>query len=382
MKKLYIALLAMTLAVVFAVPAMAIHIGDNRDADDGILGINGKYVLDGEKVDYDGDEAAWYDQDVDVAFTWEQGPVMVYWRAEISDVEGLGGDFNGGGADTRIVDDLWMSYQFNDDLKFKVGEFFIGSSAVADDTTGGFNIQAMYGLDAVDLSFAISKEVEDGGSAAADADGDQDTDRLVLGAKFKEAGFLTKLNLTYIMEDNEVTEEGASFMLLEAGAPAGPVSLYLQYGSFGGTDGTTGADAEGSYYLVTVGLDELVGFGLDFTYFSSTDDLYAGWEEDYTPHQIIMDEVTFPESNANITAMWLSGDYAYNDNLTVGAAYIMANLTEDVAAGDEIGSEIDVWATYKIADNVSYKAAIGSYSDGDLGFGDITKYFNRLTVSF
>ncbi|MDT8365959.1 MAG: hypothetical protein RRA15_05640, partial [bacterium] len=60
-------------------------------------------------------------------------------------------------------------------------------------------------------------------------------------------------------------------------------------------------------------------------------------------------------------------------------AYIMAETTN---AGDDIGSEFDIVANYKIADNVTYKAAIGSFSDGDLLFGDMTKYFNRLTVTF
>ncbi|MDT8365671.1 MAG: hypothetical protein RRA15_04160, partial [bacterium] len=91
MKKLSIILLALALALVFTVPAMAIHIGDDRDAA-GSLGINGKYVLDGEKVDYDGDEAAWYDNDVDVNFTWNMGDVTVRWRAELDDTEGLQGN--------------------------------------------------------------------------------------------------------------------------------------------------------------------------------------------------------------------------------------------------------------------------------------------------
>ena len=374
MKKLSITLLALALGVVFAAPAMAIHIGDVRDPQ-GALGINGQYVLDGEKVDYDGDEAAWYDNDVDVNFTWNMGDVTVRWRAELDDTEGLQGAKNNAG----IIDDLWVSYRLNDSLTFKFGEYYIGSSAIADDTTGGFNIQAMYGLDSVDLAFAVVKKVEDGNAAAADAAGDEDTDRMVLSANFKEVGPMTKLALTYVTEDNQATEEGADFMLLDAALPIGPVTLGFQYGSFGGTDGTSGLDAEGNYMLVDIGFEELIGFDLAVRYFSATDDLYGGWEEDYAPYQIIQDEVQQPETSRDITLIALLGSYAYNDKLTFSGAYITAETTD---AGDEIGTEFDVIASYKIADNVTYKAAIGSFSDGDLGFGDITKYFNRLTVTF
>ena len=273
-----------------------------------------------------------------------------------------------------------MTYKLSDALTLKIGEFFIGSSAIADDTTGGFNIQAMYGMDSVDLAFAIVKKREDGNASSADADGDEDTDRLVLSADFKEAGPMTKLYLAFVMENNEATEEGASFMLLDAAAPIGPVTLGLQYGSFGGTDEISGADAEGNYMLVDIGLEELIGFDLNFQYFSASDDLYGGWEEDYAPYQLIQDEVVLTsETSRDMTTMALTGSYAYNDKLSFGGAYIMAETTD---AGDEIGTEFDVIANYKIADNVSYKAAIGSFSDGDLGFGDMTKYFNRLTVTF
>jgi hypothetical protein len=383
MKKLSIILLALALSLVYTVSAMAIHIGDIRDPQ-GALGINGQYVLDGEKVDYDGDEAAWYDNDVDVNFTWNMGDVTVRWRAELDDTEGLQGAKNNSG----IIDDLWVMYKANDALSFKFGEYFIGSSAVADDTTGGFNIQAMYGLDSVDLTVAVVKKVEDGNAGAADADGDEDTDRIVLGANFKEAGPLTKLNFVYVMENDEAAEEGASFTLLDLALPAGPVTLGFQYGAFGGTDASgaqghaVGDDAEGSYMLVDIGLEELIGFDLGVRYFTATDDLYAGWQEDYAPYQIIQDEVQLTETSRDMTVIGLIGSYGYSDKLSFSGAYVMATTTED---GDDIGSEIDLIANYKIADNITYKAAVSQFSQGDdLGSlnTDITKYFNRLTVTF
>ena len=103
MKKFSIVLLTVALALVFAVPAMAIHIGDIRDADEGALGINGKYTLDGEKTDYDGAENAWYDNDVDVNFTWNLGDVTVRWRAELND-DGANGVLPA--KNNNIVDDL------------------------------------------------------------------------------------------------------------------------------------------------------------------------------------------------------------------------------------------------------------------------------------
>ena len=225
---------------------------------------------------------------------------------------------------------------------------------------------------------AVVKMAE-GGTVVSGNFEDQDTDRIVLGANFKEAGPMTKLNFVFVLEDNEFNEEGASFMLLDAAAPIGPVTLGLQYGSFGGTDATSGADAEGNYMMVDIGLEELIGFDLSVNYFVATDDLYGGWEEDYAPFQIIQDEVVlFNETSRDMTTIAVKGSYAYNDKLSFSGAYIMATTTED---GDDIGTEFDVIANYKIADNVSYKAAIGSFSEGDFGI-PITKYFNRLTVKF
>jgi hypothetical protein len=134
--------------------------------------------------------------------------------------------------------------------------------------------------------------------------------------------------------------------------------------------------------LVDIGLEELIGFDLGVRYFTATDDLYAGWQEDYAPYQIIQDEVQLTETSRDMTVIGLIGSYGYSDKLSFSGAYVMATTTED---GDDIGSEIDLIANYKIADNVTYKAAVSQFSQGDdLGSlnTDITKYFNRLTVTF
>jgi hypothetical protein len=387
MKKLSIVLLALAFAIV---SAGAVFAGDPD--------ISGKYVIDSEDLNWDDDQNAWWDVDIDVYFTWTEGNSTVYWRAELADTDDVAS-----GKGTNIVDDLWISYQFNDNLKLKVGEYFMATNPIADDTTGGWNVQLMYGMDAVDLSVTIDKEVEGLDTTGANTE-DADIDRYILDANFKEAGPLTKLNFRYVSETNEAASEGASLMAVKFALPAGPVTIDGEYGTFSGTNGIAvsgtdapkyglaGAvdpgdiDAEGDYMMFTFGLDELVGFGLDIGYLATSEDLYALWQEDFAPFQIILDDISpAAESNANVTAIWVGGDYAYNDNLTLGATYIMASLTDDAGAndaGDTFGSEIDLIANYKFADNVSYKFAIGMFSEGDISVGDATKVMQRITVTF
>jgi len=71
-----------------------------------------------------------------------------------------------------------------------------------------------------------------------------------------------------------------------------------------------------------------------------------------------------------LTALKLSGSVMPMDKVTLDAAAIWAQASEDNAAGENaIGIELDGVATYNITDNAHLKAAVG-YLIADDFFGD------------
>ena len=130
MKKLSIIMLALALALVMAVPAMAIHVG-SPDSPDGELGVTGRYQFDGESRDIDGETHAFFDDDLDIAFKWGMGDVVAYVSLEMSDRIFEGG--NGGSRDSEdtnddtnfkvpAVDNYYIEWAAMDTLKLKIGE--------------------------------------------------------------------------------------------------------------------------------------------------------------------------------------------------------------------------------------------------------------------
>ncbi len=84
MKKLSIVLLALVIGVFFAVPAMAIHVGDDASPE-GSLGISGKFQFDGESRDVDGVTDDFFDDDLDLGITLIKGDAKMFVGIEIAD---------------------------------------------------------------------------------------------------------------------------------------------------------------------------------------------------------------------------------------------------------------------------------------------------------
>ncbi|MCJ7500247.1 hypothetical protein MUP29_08320 [bacterium] len=386
MKKLSIILLVLAFAASFVSVALA-----------GDMSVRGYFTLDGEKVDgmdrgqipggknFNKDTSeAWFDNEVKLYFTFTEGDVTAHWRMEVSDTEGLSSATGTGG---NIVDDYWVKWQINDSFAFKTGEYFHGWGLdIANDVFGGYNLELMWGNDTMDVSAAIMKKAEADTTTGAGSYEDADTDIISLDVDFKSVGPFTKLAAHYAMGDDEVTDESATLMGLEWGVPIGPVSWMGEYGAFGG-------DFDGDYIYTELGFDDLVGLGLTLGYFSSSEDLADQYEEDWQPFQILLDDVSAASAtvgntnNANATIIFVGGNHNFTDKLNVGLKYATADFTKTPAGLDDaVGTEIDVTASYKLADNITYKAAVGSFSPGDglAGVVDdsLTKIWNRITFTF
>jgi hypothetical protein len=382
MKKLSITLLALALALVFTVPAMAIHVGE-ADAPDGALGVTGRYQFDGEAKDVDGTKSDFYDDDLDIQLVLEMGDVKAQVSLEMADTNPFEGTAN-----KSPVDNYYIQWAAMDNLDLKIGEYGLSfARTIGTDAAGARNIQATYSMDALSISGAII--VEDDGSNAKDVAGipapanswdpayagtitvgptDDDNNTLYLKLSAKEAGPFTKLDLVSYTQMNDVTSAQAntaggfddlsagenSYTGVDLALPIGPVDLAFEYGANGG-------DIDGTFMLVEIGLEDLVGFDLGVNYFASSDDYLAAYDENaWSPMTIFGDNIN--EGCYDMTAIWVDASYAVNDKLTV-TGQVLVSAEND--AGDEYGTEVDVGLKYKIADNVSYAAAYGTYSEGD-----------------
>jgi hypothetical protein len=358
MKKFYIIMLALAVAVAMAVPAVA-----------GDFSIKGQYVFDGETgEDSAGNTNAFYDDDLDLDLDIVEGDVSFHWDLELSDDQ----RFDGEEQENALYDNYYVTYQATDALSVKIGEYAIGfAGSRAADGVGNRNIGVGYALDAADIFLLFAKEDEGNTSStvAYGPDFEDDDDILALTVTVKEAGPLTKLNFLYASATNELSagDDDASIIGVGAALPAGPVSLDIEYASV--TSDVT-ADDGGTYMMLVVGMDELVGFDLDLTYYAADAEWTAAFGEDWDPMKIFTDitDMTFIKLNAS---------YAYNDDLSLAAAML---LSAENDAGADYGTEFDVSGTYTLADNASYAAGYASYSP-DVGDG-VTKMWHRLTLSF
>jgi hypothetical protein len=379
MKKLSIILLALALALVMSVPAMAIHIGED-DSPEGSLGISGKYQFDGEARDVDGTKSDFYDDDFDLTLVMIKGPVKGYVNLEIADSNPWEGTDNSevgpsppnnGNNRSQIVDNYYVEWSAMDNLKVKIGEYGLSFGRnIGTDSAGARNIQLTYMLDAVDISAAMMRE-NDGTNDGAE---DDDDDTLYIMLSAKEAGPFTTLDVVNYNQTNDATGGSEdSYTGVDLALPIGPVGLGFEYGANGG-------DLDGDFMLVEIGLEELVGFDVNVNYFASSDDYSAYDGNDFAPAMILGDQVN--GDLEDITVIWVDASYKVNDNLTVSGQAVVS--AED-DAGDAYGNEFDVGLKYQIADNVTYKAAYGTYSEGDFGSGgdvDRTELFHRLEFTF
>jgi hypothetical protein len=380
MKKLSITLLALALALVFTAPAMAIHVGE-ADSPDGALGISGRYQFDGEAKDVDGTKSDFYDDDLDIQLVLELGDVKAQVSLEMADTNPFEGTAN-----KSPVDNYYVQWAAMDNLTLKIGEYGIAfARGIGTDAAGARNIQATYSMDALSITGAIMVE-DDGSNNSVDgtpipvdpwdpayagtitAVTEDDNNTLYLKLSVKEAGPFTKLDLVSYTQmndnaaaqansvgpDTKITSSENSYTGVDLALPIGPVDLAFEYGANGG-------DIDGTFMLVEIGLEELVGFDLNVNYFTSSDDYLAAYDENaYSPMIILGDNIN--EGCYDLTTITVDASYAVNDKLTITA---QALLSAENDAGDAYGSEFDVGLKYKIADNVSYAAAYGSYSEGD-----------------
>lgn len=369
MKKLSIILLALALALVFTVPAMAIHVGD-ADSPEGELGITGRYQFDGEAWDVDGDKIDLFDDDMDISIVLQKGPVKAFLGLEPADTNPAEGNAN-----KNIVDNYYVEWTAMDNLKVKIGEYGMGfAREIGTTDLGERNIQVTYMMDALDISAALLK-ADDGANNAPFPDpvNEDDDDTIVIMLSAKEAGPFEKLDVIAISEQNDISADENSYTGVDLALPLGPVAFAMEYGANGG-------DLEGNFMLFEIGLEDLVGFDLGVNYFMSSDD-YAGAYDgnDWSPAMILGDQIN--EELADISVIYLTAGYGVNDKLNINGTAVVAAEND---AGDDYGTEIDVGLKYQLADNVSYKLAYGTYSEGDAGVGSVdrTEIFWRLEFLF
>jgi hypothetical protein len=351
MKKLSIILLALAFAVSFAGSAMAVHVGDEGTTE-GAVGLSGSYTLDAEdNTSNSGVQGQQYDDDLEVVLTINQSAVTAVIDLEISD----DGTFDGSGASRPgdVVDNYYVKWDYNDALSFKIGEYGLsfGKKVAVYADPAAHHIGVMYGLDAVDLGLYIGKVAENG------TDPDEDTDAMTLTANFKGIDLFSKLNFVIINQTDEVNDVKTNYTGAEAALMAGPVALGIEYGAYGG-------DAEGSFYILDLGLDELVGFDLNVEYFSSNEDFsdqgFSASGGDYYP--LFVYEWKGGDNNFNETSLIiLNGSYAVNDMVTLKAAV----LASGSFAGESIGNEFDAHAVFALADNVTGTLSYGTWTPSD-----------------
>lgn len=337
MKKLSVILLALAFTAAMAVPAIA-----------GELSVKGAMELDLESRSIDNatdDERFWIDDDTDITFTLKQGDVTFVWRAEVSDGT-WEGHSNAGKA--NLVDDFHLTWKVNDALSFKAGEYALsfGRDGLSWYNQGGHNLGVMYNLDPVKLAFYYAKVDEDDDLTGDD----EDVNHYVLTADFGKPGPFTRMMLGYIMEDDQVLDEDTSSMAIDAALALGPVALALEAASNGGDN------ADGIYYLLEVGLEELVGFGLNLTYYMADEDYEKYFNTDYGATYLfdVVEDVTW---------LMVGADYGVTEKMTIGADAVVMSEND---AGDDWGQAVDVWAKYKFADNITAKATYGTWTDSDV----------------
>jgi hypothetical protein len=350
MKRLSIILMALALALAFTVPAMALHIGD-AESPEGDLTFSGRFQFDGESRDVDGTTSDFFDDDFDFSMAFVKGDVKFFIGLEIADTNPYEGDSH---KDTP-VDNYYVEWNPYDNFKLKIGEYGCDFGyLISTDGACRRNIQATYMVDGISISGILAKrdDYSDGGPAGTEPE--DELDEIVLLADFEELGPVN-LSLGYFsVSDDDPAGAEFTFTGVHAGFDAGPVGISLEYGANGG-------DNDGNYIMGMVGLGDLVGFDLNLNYYTSSDDYLVAYEgNDFAPMLIFGDQIN--EELLDVTALWVDAGYDVQDNLSLWAAFLVSAEND---AGDEYGTEIDVGLAWDLRDNVVYKAAYGTYSEGD-----------------
>jgi len=361
MKKLSIILLALALALVFTVPAMAIHIGED-DSPEGSLGITGRYQFDGEMRDIDApgfDVKDYFDDDLDISLVMIKGPVKAFLGLEPGDTNPFEGTGHKG-----IVDNYYIDWSAMDNLTFRIGEYGLSfNRTIGTDGAGARNIQATYNMDALDIIGALI--IEDDGANGAMAGTttsatDDDNNTLMVRLNVNEAGPFTKLDIVSYTEMNDVEVLGVaadenSYIGVDLAVPVGPIDIAFEYGGNGG-------DLDGEFMLAEFSWKGMENWDIGVNYFKSSDDYLEAYDDNaWSPVIILGDQIN--EDVLDISFVWLDATYQVNDKLRIaGQALVMSEND----AGTEYGTEVDIGFKYQIADNVSWGFAYGMYSAGDM----------------
>jgi len=406
----------------FLLIALAVAFGATT-AVAGDVTASGKYWLSGQMLDTKSSPAgnkvsdAFYLNDFQLNTTVTQGAVAAFINWEIVDsnkgeLAGLSRNRHSNGV-TDIVSNYYITYKASDALTLKTGSYglqwgrglFISDTRNSTNTQGvvGYNIGVAYGLEMVDLGLTISQLAEADYVESATKTVDADVVGYLLSAGFKKAGPFTKLNiyLLDVMQDKGLftyvsgasPSKSATLIGVDFAVPAGPVALAGELGFFGGdiVGATAVSKSEGNYVELEAGFKELVGFDLNLGILYSSDKATSStYGDNWSPLLLLGNNHLTATNfdNGNKTLVWIAGSYAVNDKVTLGGVILpYAQATKVVTGSKKLGTEVDLTATFKLADNATYSASYGTVSFGDLGkavFGlkDASTLYNKISFSF
>jgi len=233
----------------------------------------------------------------------------------------------------------------------------------------------MYSNDAVNVD-AFTATISEGGSQSVVPTTGDDTYFSGVYATLKQLIPNNTLDV-YLLNLNSGTSEAANIYTIGArvkGAAAGvdyTVELPFQFGEegtlAGGSDISAWAFAAKAGYTLPTPMKIRVGAEYDFA---------TGQDPDETDNTVFSNlfptnhahfgiaDVTGANQWSNISAWSVNASVDLNEKLRLFVAYW--DFTQDEAAGDdEIGSEIDVVATYKYNNNLNLEAGASRFFVGD-----------------
>jgi len=285
---------------------------------------------------------------------------------------------------------------------------------------GGRNIRLDWSLEGLNLVGIYGKVVDDTYKSDDTTIEEADQNQIFLAAQVKSISFFSKLDFWLAYQNimkNDVVEAGdksygTGFLAVDYGIPLGNWYINGEIGSFFGDavpDAGANAypdpsDAKGIYNITEVGVD-VSGWALEGVLlytdkdFKAAQNVESRFDDDYNPMEWFLDEIN--GFGQNVTAIWFTVDYSVNDRLGVGGLimpYAQETSTPEGATSKEsFGTEFDLYATYKLADNVAYNINFGYFSGGDAKAPLGTKFgtdsytgavdsamvlWNRITLKF
>ena len=369
MKKFSVIFVAVVFAMSLAVPAMAVHFGSlgtgpTPAVDEG-FSISGSYTLDGEDyTDRDGVQTQWFDDDMEVVLKVNKGDVTAVVDLEVSDDENFDGTGANGLRPNDLIDNYYVTLAnfITDGLNLKIGEYSVSfARKVVFYAEGNHIIGLTYGLDQIDLGLYIAKQDE------TKADPDADHDLTIFTGKVKGVDFFKKLNFIFATASQEVTgtSDDYGYTGIDAAFQVGPVPLGVEYGAISDDD-TTGNDG-GTFYIFEAGLDELVGFDLNVSYYSGNEDMGESTfgSNDYYPLMIYGFRSGDNGGFDDVNLAMVDGSYKYSDNLKFKAKVLVQGEEGSTQGNGSVGTEIDLHGIVKLASNATATLTYATWAPGD-----------------